>query len=40
VAKYQSEVFRDLEEMAMPDGIHHPMPILFTLAETAGIRLE
>ena len=41
LARFQSEVFEHLKAMARPDGIHHPMPVLFTLAarpreETGG----
>lgn len=36
LAKFQSEVFERLDTLATPDGIRHPMPVLFTLAAKPG----
>lgn len=36
LARFKSEVFDRLEVLTRPDGIHHAMPVLFTIAATPG----
>jgi SAM-dependent methyltransferase len=36
LARFKSEVFDRLEALTKPDGIHHLMPVLFTVAERPG----
>lgn len=36
LARFKSEVFNRLDGLTRPDGIHHVMPVLFTVAERPG----